>query len=67
MKIYTATNTCYAMNHNVRAEDSPEWKVIRYMARVHQATKEQIMQNTGADASVISRLAMKKPPVIVGG
>ena len=67
MRIYTATNACYAMNHNIRAEDTPEWRVIRYMAKVHQATKEQIEQSAGVDGSVIAKLAMKKPPIIVGG
>jgi hypothetical protein len=54
------------MNHNIRSEDTPEWRVIHYMAKVHQATKEQIEQNTGVDGSVIAKLAMKKPPIIVG-
>lgn len=64
MKVYTATKRCYSMANSIHAADSPEMKVIYYMGRVHQATREQIEENTGVDSGTVIRLSLGRNPIL---
>lgn len=45
MEIYSLTTTGEQMSHIIRYDGKPRQKIIYYLARVHRATKERILNN----------------------
>lgn len=59
MKLYSITQKGYRLAHSIRQPAQAEWKVIAYLAKRHTASREQIIEDTGADVGTIANLAHK--------
>jgi len=61
MEIYRLSQIGYALSHSVRNPDTPEWRVIHYLAKMHSASKEKLMAEvSGVTPSTLSRLRMRR-------
>lgn len=60
MEIYSLTYRGRALSHSVRSPDTPEWKVIHFLAKQGRATKEQIQSYVPETSSTtLARLRIK--------
>jgi len=61
MEIYRLSSLGYKLSHTIRHEDSPSWRVVHYLSRMHAATKEKIIAEVpGTTPAVLLRLRLKK-------
>ena len=61
MEIYRLSKLGYALAHSTRNPDTPEWKVIHYLGRMHSASKEKLLTEVGGvTPSVLMRLRIKR-------
>jgi hypothetical protein len=68
LEIYRLTNAGLLMSHIIHYEGKPRQKIIYYLAKVHQATKERILENV-PDATISDIIALRysKPPILETG
>lgn len=60
MEIYRLSKLGYALSHSTRSLRTPEWNVIHYLARMHSASKEKIINEVaGATPMTLNRLRRK--------
>lgn len=66
MDIYRLTPLGEALSHNVYApRNNPKWRVIFYLAKHGARSKEDIVDNTGANGYILASLRNKR--IISGG
>lgn len=65
MEIYTLTTVGDKLRHSINNTGKPRQKIIYFLAKVHRATKEQILENV-PDATLgdIAVLKRSNPPII---
>lgn len=60
MEIYALTNTGRSLSHSVRSPNTPEWRVIYFLAKNGQRTKEQILSYVPeASSATLAKLRIK--------
>lgn len=61
MEIYRLSKLGYALSHSTRNPDTPEWRVIHYLNRMHTASKEKITTEVaGVSSATLARLRQKR-------
>ncbi len=60
MKIYRLSTLGYSLSHSTRFPNTPEWRVIHYLGRMHSASRDKIISEVdGATIMTLERLRMK--------
>lgn len=61
MEIYRLSNLGYALSHSTHNPDTPEWRIIHYLSRMHSASKEKLLSEVPGTSSItLSKLRMKR-------
>jgi hypothetical protein len=61
VEIYRLSNLGYALAHSRTNPDTPEWRVIHYLARMHSASGEKIISEVvGVNAFTLGKLRKKQ-------
>lgn len=59
MEIYGLTVRGHSLARSTHSPDTPIWRVIHYLDKAHQSTREQISENCGL-SSVQTAVIMRK-------
>jgi len=61
VRIYRLTQRGYALSHSTRNPQTPEWGVIHYLAKIHAASTEKLVEGVpGATPTTLARLMRKR-------
>ena len=61
MEIYRLSKLGYALSHSTRNPRTPEWNTIHYLARMHSASKQKLLNEVpGTNSSTLRKLALKR-------
>lgn len=68
MKMYSLTRLGYKLSRSTRSPDTPEWRVIHYLARMHAASRDKILSEVpGASSTTLASLRVKRVVQEAGG
>ena len=60
LQIYRLSPLGYRLSHSTRNPNTPEWAVIHYLARMHSASRDKILNEVAsATTMTLARLRLK--------